>query len=1467
MQGHEYKRQYDSVMDEDPVDGIEPYTLDRGDRLSSDSSYSKRLADVLGSDEEQDRKQEDVSDTQDEAADEVAELANGRFHAGEASFATEAGSSASSMTLRPLRPWQFPAPKRLRSLQSDQSYFSTDSPSVGMSGSPSVVSDEGSGRLSWMLPYGERLTNGNGTNGNTSHSNSDQMLSGGTLNRSFLRMSRLCTLHDQEGSPTVMTVAGGILAVGTRSGKVGLFDRVKGWTGVISVEGIVTSLAISSDKTFFGIGTSLGHIYLYDFAKLSMPARHVPPVAPNSVATGRSEGHLQGTKVLHLSFVGIRRTAIVSADENGLAFYHSLGKILGVSSNDTLRILGKYPDLFKESRTRKSTILGMSALPLGSHPHASDSNNFVALLTPTKMVLVGLKPSAKTWYRHLSTHSDTRPNSGCLAWMPSSKVAQISSSTDANGQMDPILAFSFGRHLHFIKLRSIGASSASQVTAFEETKWNWTHAEPIEAMQWLSPDYLILYSNTHMSLFDTRIGKCTEEQTIIKPVGNRWLEEDDATTETLSGSLKSHKGSLFILTPKEVLASSLITWADRILALVSTGNFLGAIGFVTSLLQDGGKDGGSRVGLPEAFSDQKPILASRLMELMKASAKYAFSEDRMKDDMANQRGGIDRTPLFEGLARVCAQACLALGDFTYLFDELFDMYSEAGIEAIFADQMEGFIVSGQVRVLPIPVVQRLISIRNKQDRLDLAERIIWNVDPTCLDLDQVIGLCLKHDLHDALIYVYTRALHDFVGPIVELIDLIKRQDSDGYRIISYLSITLIGLSYPNQDKLDDKEASQARSSLYAFLFSGRCVIWPPGPGGRLVLTRDIDGGDFAEPTFPYLCLMLHYDAEAFLDALDVALEDAWLDEGDTTRQDIVSILFEVVDSLQNGKVFTAIFIARNAPKYPQFIRLAPNQVEKLLLILSVGQDDEEGDGTLQDRQFAVECLLSAYRPKQTDEMLDKFASAGFIDILRRVYRSEGKWDKLAMMIVAGPHNEATLDGVNEVLRKARKDERVQSIFLQALPALLDVDASKTVAVVQRYMAGKQREAIRQLDRSPHRQLTYLRSFLDLLKDKPDAIDNDTRNLFISLMCSIEPHSLVKTLEESGQDFFDMNKVVEVAREESVMDGLLWARNKLNEPMEGLREMDQCVSERQLILRNIDVDSSIVEHGETREAEEQILAVVNMAVRICTERAQEGLWIALLKTVIRSTHDSVDSPAADFSRLLLEDTLSSFVSSTSADQTSFSSLFQKLIPEYKGSTYAEVRIISDGMMAANKLRQDLLSITNRLFDRDVHRELVSLTQKQRVGWRPSSSKTVCSGCGQACIGETRAITKKRRKKRSLSVTRSIHYRDPILSPRPDKGKGVLRGEENGGLNERHQDDGFFGAASTSSHSTDPLDVFSSTPLPALVRTPSHEGSLNSYREEQQAETDSGGSNVENSGQDEGVIVFNSGAIWHRRCLNT
>lgn len=372
------------------------------------------------------------------------------------------------------------------------------------------------------------------------------------------------------GSPTVLA-ANGLICVGTDEGKICVYDfkqTLKCICGsdtsgatchshlcscsshpplTAKLVGSVTALALSHDHTYVASGHSSGHIQLFDLQSPQAPARFVTPTTLAAISSGRKEGHLHGSRILSISFVAGRHTAVVSADEHGLAFYHSLGKVLFVEASDILRILGKYPQddvpepiprtlprkaipasrssqngstptapLSPRRRKTRYTILAMMPLPLGTSPHPTDAYNVVALLTPTKLVIVGLKPSPKTWFkcpRDVDEGGAVRTKSrwkGTLAWFPSilpggaGKPDQVKNKGQLNGKdlssvpTTPILVYSWSNNVYLIRvsesrtkqlIRNKRTGKLSEIEVgrivFEDAG-KWSAEKDILAIQWLN---------------------------------------------------------------------------------------------------------------------------------------------------------------------------------------------------------------------------------------------------------------------------------------------------------------------------------------------------------------------------------------------------------------------------------------------------------------------------------------------------------------------------------------------------------------------------------------------------------------------------------------------------------------------------------------------------------------------------------------------------------------------------------------------------------------------------------------------------------------------------------------------------------------------------------------------------------------------------------------------------------------------
>lgn len=285
--------------------------------------------------------------------------------------------------------------------------------------------------------------------------------------------------------------------------------------------GPVTAVTISPDQTWIGVGHANGNLYLYDLANPTKPARSSLALTLPQVLSGRKEGHLRGCRIISIEFVGKRHTSIVTADEDGRAFWFSLGRVMGVDSNDVVRMLGSYPErepreadapstppnegsavsapnsVASQHAKRPTTLFAALPLPLGSAAHSTDEFHISALLTPVKLVVVGMKPSAKTWFRKMrdTAGGPLGGYTGCAAWLRSGEVAQ---GDGKNPPSDPVLAYAWGTSLRFLRVRvstspaperKPGEKPAEPIKTpefIEGRRWEAPHA--IQALQWFDPD-------------------------------------------------------------------------------------------------------------------------------------------------------------------------------------------------------------------------------------------------------------------------------------------------------------------------------------------------------------------------------------------------------------------------------------------------------------------------------------------------------------------------------------------------------------------------------------------------------------------------------------------------------------------------------------------------------------------------------------------------------------------------------------------------------------------------------------------------------------------------------------------------------------------------------------------------------------------------------------------------------------------
>ena len=885
-------------------------------------------------------------------------------------------------------------------------------------------------------------------------------------------------------------------------------------------------------------------------------------------------------------------------------------------------------------------------------------------------------------------------------------------------------------------------------------------------------------------------------------------------------SVRTYKGKIFLLVSArsfrpysallmpfflqgrvEMQVGTLLTWADRILSFMESGDFLSAIDLTCSYYL--GTAPGNKNGLPDDPLELKKVVGEKMRELMIASTRYTFSEDRMTD--ATHRTpdgrGVDRTSLFENMVATCARACIALDDLEFLFEDLFQAYDDAGIAPIYLEQFETFVLEHDVRTVDPRIAQRLIAWHAANKRPDRAERVIWHIDPVCLDIDQAVQLCQTHHLYDALMYVYTRAMRDYVAPVVEMLRLIRKVTQlrrspvpdeaaleplivNAYKVYPYLADVLSGLTYPSEEPLDEDEGTQAKRDLYAFLFHGRSSTWPRGDGGRLVLTAEEDGG--VEPTYPYCRLLLSFDAEAFLHALDLAFEDTYLNDearGGASRLVIVKILLEILASPPSSsssnlpsavRTFVHIFVARNVPKYPQFIQMSPNVLHGILVGLATDTDRS----TREDRQLAAEYLLSTYTPHEGEELLHLFEDAGFYRILRTWHQQEGRWAPLLLAYIHDPdiHPADLFASAHKIFATAARShagtvpEDLRATVAEALPDLLHCSVIDTARFLDSHVSQLHEDAIDlMMSNTDHERFAYLRCLLG-----PPSLDDEQplpgpstgipprlRRMYIELLCKIEPTNAIPSLQYLPPEFLEWDEALRTCEEQEVFDTVVWALNWRGDPKAALQKAETFGTRLSANVGWLVAQGAASSRQELQQHVESLEALGRTAVAICVERSGlrgeagpedasvEDLWFQLLHSQITSVQavsaccpTNVDADAVAERdalaalRSLVQKTFSALVSASAGRGrgrgVSFPRLFTRLVettttagPAAGATPYTEFRTILTGMMEAYRAEGDMLAITKHLLDRDVF-ETVEMAAKARArGW--ASRVGACAGC--------------------------------------------------------------------------------------------------------------------------------------------
>lgn len=1222
--------------------------------------------------------------------------------------------------------------------------------------------------------------------------------------------------------------------------------------GTHAVEsGSITSLAFSADYSTIAGGHINGSIFTWEIVRPSKPFLHIPPLERSRAPGSEGDGHVSGVAVLHVGFLGTRHTALVSADDRGMAFSHLATRGMGAIARSvrTTRILGRYPEpIALPTKLKKpSTVLAFAPLPLGHAEHVTDDMGLVAMLTPYLLVIVSTIPIAQT------QHKATRPKelaahgtmSAALAWFPAMRLT-IRDGTRSETASNAKLAYCWSNILTILDVSEAEPPEETNGDKPPELHFTlrkrWKAEEAIVAVQWLGVSVLgVLTISQQLLILEDSSLQVSDNSDLIKkhiyhsdlfsqqlsPLVEKLDEEDTSmhgvVADAFYMSLKAYKGRLFLLGFNDVFMGSLSNWADRLLALMEDGNFIGAIELATSYYN--GKGDKATVGLPDDDVLRHSIVQEKLVEMISASLKFAFGK--------NQEASTPRVApsQLKDLCAACFGACLSIVDLDFLFEDIYSWYSDEQVSGIFLEILEVFITDGVIKTLPPTVLKDLVDHFVEKGRDAQLEEVLCRLNPETMDIDQITSLCRKHKLYDALFYVWSQALGDYTTILANLLDLpeddnAKSELDEGpdvawafdrsSKVFPYLSYLLTGRIYPTAEPMSDAKATEAKAEIYHFIFSGR----------RNSIQQANGAPEVTNPSFPHLRSLLDLNASSFLSMLNEAFEDNFLngpsDHPDAlekstnlteeqkygmslNRQYIISILLEVmVPSAYTAEeiVYLDIFIARNIAKFPQFVLLPGSTLHRVLMELC----EYPSTANEEDCQLSVEYLLSVYQPPEIQSMIPLFRKARFYRVIKSIYKAEKMYAQLLQTSFEDQENpDAIFICIADCLKpnsglSRQQREDVRSVITRNAAALVDAGLTRAASTIDKYAPDLHASLLGTLDHDDHARFQYLREVLE-----PDQTEPAVRSQrgsssqyfgeqYVRLLCDYDPHHVSEYIEKLTVGDLRLDSVLPALESSGVVDAaviLLAREGKVQEGIDRLaRHLETLGSALMGLFRGAGEapDAANIQEA-TDDLTDSLQKYTCVGIWICQGLSRstkydkspsdgfsrkgstqdklsldEKLWLDLIDSVVhvvRDTtqvvnsrpdlfsdeHGACDGALLDTSKVLnslrslVQDTFTALLKATSipsADEArskdfSFLRIFRAFLHRASVSSpsLANLRAVLGAIFSAYSYEESLLSLANRLLDKDLFVHVSEMSRLRKRGWRPLGQ--VCEGCGRKVWG--------------------------------------------------------------------------------------------------------------------------------------
>ncbi|KAH0140637.1 hypothetical protein KCU67_g14786, partial [Aureobasidium melanogenum] len=310
-------------------------------------------------------------------------------------------------------------------------------------------------------------------------------------------------------------------------------------------------------------------------------------------------------------------------------------------------------------------------------------------------------------------------------------------------------------------------------------------------------------------------------------------------------------------------------------------------------------------------------------------------------------------------------------------------------------------------------------------------------------------------------------------------------------------------------------------------------------------------------------------------------------------------------------IYLDMFIARNLPKYPQFMVLSSSSLHQVLDRLCSFREADLVD----DCQLSAEYLLSVYHPPVTTALIEKLRDAQFYRVLKTLYRTEHRSVDLITTYFEDPQGKnGIFDDLTYALQESHDKQATQlkDVLCEHAQELASINTSKTANTLARYTDDILERFVDAIGES-YTRFHFLRTLLE-----PSLLDHQSKKVtsesvaealvsrfceqYVELMCVHDPRHVADYIGLLKSGDLDLDRVLPSMEENGVIDAAVLlmaqdglARDAIDRLCNHLRTLQNA------ICSLIEAASEAPDVQNTEEATDDLIEAIDKYTRL-------GIWL-------------------------------------------------------------------------------------------------------------------------------------------------------------------------------------------------------------------------------------------------------------------